>query len=119
MILLKKRKKTTIALITFLLFTYPIKSYTSPHHKINIKYWYDCDTCITFKEEKIRLACIDTPEMKSPKADSKKAKKAKDFLNNLIANNKVLIISITKDKHGRTGGKLFKNGSNIKKLIID
>ena len=55
---------------------------------------------------------MDTPEMKNPKADPKKAKKAKDFLNNLIANNEVLITRITKDRHGRTHGELFKNGSN-------
>ena len=65
------------------------------------------------------MACIDTPELKGPKANPQKAKEAKEFLNNLIANEEVYIRLITKDKYGRTVGELFKNGANIQKLIVE
>ena len=45
-----------------------------------IKNCYDGDTCTTIDGEKIRLACIDTPELKGRKAEPVQAKKAKDFL---------------------------------------
>tara|TARA_B100001063_G_scaffold235176_1_gene253452 strand:+ start:421 stop:624 length:204 start_codon:yes stop_codon:yes gene_type:complete len=39
-----------------------------------IKDCYDGDTCTTLKGEKIRLACIDTPELKGWNADPIPAK---------------------------------------------
>ena len=84
-----------------------------------IKDCYDGDTCTTSKGEKIRLACIDTPELKGWKADPITAKEARDFVNNLVANEKVSIKRITKDKYGRTVGELFKNGVNIQELIVE
>ena len=83
-----------------------------------IKDCYDGDTCTTLKGEKIRLACIDTPELKGWKADPIPAKEARDFVNNLIANEKVSIKRIKKDRYGRTVGELFKNGVNIQELIF-
>ena len=35
---------------------------------------YDGDTCTTIEGEKIRLACIDTPELKGKNADPASAK---------------------------------------------
>ena len=84
-----------------------------------IKDCYDGDTCTTLKGEKIRLACIDTPELKGWKADPIPAKEARDFVNKLVANKKVSIKRITKDKYGRTVGELFKNGVNIQELIVE
>ena len=84
-----------------------------------IKDCYDGDTCTTLKGEKIRLACIDTPELKGWKADPIPAKEARDFVNKLLANEKVSIKRITKDKYGRTVGELFKNGVNIQELIVE
>ena len=84
-----------------------------------IKECYDGDTCTTLKDEKIRLACIDTPELKGWKADPIPAKEAKDFVNKLLANQKVYIKRITKDKYERTVGELFKNGVNIQELIVE
>ena len=84
-----------------------------------IKDCYDGDTCTTLKDEKIRLACIDTPELKGWKADPIPAKEARDFVNRLLANEKVSINRITKDKYGRTVGELFKNGVNIQELIVE
>jgi len=84
-----------------------------------IKECYDGDTCTTFKGEKIRLACIDTPELKGWKADPIPAKEAKDFVNRLVANQEVSIKRITNDRYGRTVGELLKNEVNIQELIVE
>ena len=84
-----------------------------------IKSCYDGDTCTTINGEKIRLACIDTPELKGKKANPIEAKKAKIFLNNLIANKEVNIRRINNDRYGRTVAELFKNDVNIQKLIVE
>ncbi len=78
-----------------------------------IKNCYDGDTCTTIDGERIRLACIDTPEIKGKKADPITAKEPRDFLNNLLVNKKVSIKRITKDRYGRTVAELFKNGLNL------
>ena len=99
---------------------------TSVSSKINaelpttiIKNCYDGDTCSTIDGEVIRLACIDTPEIRGKKADPIAAKKARDFLNNFVSNKKVSIRRITNDRYGRTVGELFRNGINIQELIVE
>ncbi len=72
--------------------------------EIIIKDCYDGDTCTSSEGEKIRLACIDTPEIKGKKAKPKEAIAAKIFLNELIKGEKVLIRRVTEDKYGRTVG---------------
>ena len=84
-----------------------------------IKSCYDGDTCTASKGEKIRLACIDSPELKGDKANPIPAKKARDYLNNLIANKLVSIKRITFDKYGRTVAELYKDEINIQKLLVD
>ncbi len=84
-----------------------------------IKSCYDGDTCTTIDGEKIRLACIDTPELKGKKAKPIPAIEARDFINDLLVNEKVSIRRITKDRYGRTVAELFKNNINIQKLIVD
>ena len=79
---------------------------------------YDGDTCTTIDGEKIRLACIDTPELKGKKAEPIAAKEARDFMNNLVSNEKVSIKRITTDKYGRTVAELFKNDINVQELIV-
>ena len=59
---------------------------------------YDGDTCTTTSGEKIRLACIDTPEIRGPRADPEPAKAARDFLNSYVAGEEVSIRRITKDR---------------------
>ena len=86
---------------------------------IFIKDCYDGDTCATLKGEKIRLACIDTPELKGWNADPVPAQEATDFVNKLLAYEEVSIKRITNDKYGRTVGELFKNEVNIQKLIVE
>ena len=86
---------------------------------IIIKSCYDGDTCSTIAGEKIRLACIDTPEIKGNKTNPIAANESKYFLNNLVANKKVSIRRITYDRYGRTVGELFSNGINIQELIVE
>ena len=80
---------------------------------------YDGDTCTTKNGEKIRLACIDAPEIKGKNAEAIKAKKSKEFLNNLVLNKKVFIKRITTDRYGRTVAELFNGYINIQKLLVD
>ncbi len=86
--------------------------------KVFIKNCYDGDTCTTYKGEIIRLACIDTPELKGRNANPRPAKSAKDFLNAIVANQEVFIKRITKDRYGRTVAELFKDEKNIQELIV-
>ena len=67
----------TIALSSF-------ESVIASLSNVFIKDCYDGDTCTTLKGEKIRLACIDTPELKGKRADPIPAKEARDYLNNLV-----------------------------------
>ena len=109
--------KKTI-LISFLLLSFSSETNAKLPTTI-IKSCYDGDTCTTIDGEKIRLACIDTPELKGRKAKPIPATKARDFLNDLLVNEKVSIRRITKDRYGRTVAELFKNNINIQKLIVD
>ena len=84
-----------------------------------IKSCYDGDTCTTIDGEKIRLACIDTPELKGKKADPIVAKEENDFLNNLVSNKKVSIMRITNDRYWRNVDESFKIGINIQELIVE
>ena len=84
-----------------------------------IRNCYDGDTCTTIDGEKIRLACINTPELKGKKADPISAKEARDFLNKLLVNKKVSIRRITKDRYGRTVAELFNNNINVQELLVN
>ena len=107
-------------IIFLILLTFSLnQAYASKIQEVIIKNSYDGDTCTTSKGEKIRLACIDTPELKGPKAKPIEAKRSKDFLNNLVANKQISLKRITKDRYGRTVGELFKNGLNIQKMIVE
>ena len=95
------------------------QAYSSTLPKVIIQNCYDGDTCTTTNGEKIRLACIDTPELRGPRAKPFEAKESKDFLNNLVANKQISLKRITKDRYGRTVGELFKNGLNIQEMIVE
>ena len=84
-----------------------------------IRSCYDGDTCTAVDGEKIRLACIDTPEINGKDANKIPAEEARDFLNQLVANKKVSIKRITKDRYGRTVAEIFKDGINIQELIVE
>ena len=72
-----------------------------------IKSCYEGDTCTTIDGEKIRLACRDTPELKGKKAKPIPGTEARDFLNDLLVNEKVSIRRITKDRYGRKNSRIF------------
>ena len=84
-----------------------------------IKDCYDGDTCTSTSGEKIRLACIDTPEIRGKKAKPVEAKEARDFLNSLVRGNKVSIKRITEDKYGRTVGELSLEDENLQQKMVN
>ena len=85
---------------------------------ITIKDCYDGDTCTSSEGEKIRLACIDTPEIRGKRAKPNEAIAAKNFLNEKIKGKKVSIRRVTEDKYGRTVGELSFNGENLQELLV-
>ena len=104
-------------LVIFLVISFSSEAY-SALPTIIIKSCYDGDTCTTTDGEKIRLACIDTPELEGKRAEPAAAKEARDYLNNLVSNKKVSIRRITNDRYGRTVGELFINGINVQEVIV-
>ena len=104
-------------LVIFLVISFSSEAYSALPTTI-IKSCYDGDTCTTTDGEKIRLACIDTPELEGKRADPIPAEKAKDFINYLLVNEKVSIRRITNDRYGRTVAELFKNDINVQEIIV-
>ena len=72
--------------------------------EITIQDCYDGDTCTSREGEKIRLACIDTPEIRGKRAKPNEAIAARNSLNEMIKGKKVSIRRVTEDKYGRTVG---------------
>ena len=105
-------------LIIYIFFINFLKLTSASFPSILIQNCYDGDTCTTSEGEIIRLACIDTPEIKGRNSDLIPAIAARNFVNNLIANKKVFIKRITKDKYGRTVAELFLGDINIQELIV-
>ena len=87
--------------------------------EITIKDCYDGDTCTSSAGEKIRLACIDTPEIRGKRAKPDEAIAARNFLNEMIKGKKVSIRRVTEDKYGRTVGELSFNGENLQQLLVN
>ena len=79
---------------------------------------YDGDTCTTTTGERVRLACIDTPELVGKRAEPAPAKAARDHLRNLVVGKKVGIRRITKDRYGRTVAELFVANANVGQSLI-
>tara|TARA_X000001036_G_scaffold410623_1_gene422640 strand:- start:367 stop:831 length:465 start_codon:yes stop_codon:yes gene_type:complete len=86
---------------------------------ITIESCYDGDTCTTNKGEKIRLACIDTPELSGKKADPIPAKASRDYLNDLVTGSTITIRRITEDRYGRTVAELYKGPMNIQEHLVE
>ena len=87
--------------------------------EITIKDCYDGDTCTSSEGEKIRLACIDTPEIRGERAKPTEAVAARDFLNEMIRGEMVTIRRVTEDRYGRTVGELSFNGENLQQLLVE
>ena len=98
------------------LITYPS---TPELPSVTIQSCYDGDTCTTTEGEKIRLACINTTELRGKKADPIPAQAARDYLNNLIAGSTVTIRRITEDRYGRTVAELSQDLMNIQEDIVE
>ncbi len=86
---------------------------------VTIQSCYNGDTCTTTDGEKIRLTCIDTPELRDKKADPIPAKAAKDYLNDLVAGSTITIRRITEDRYGRTVAELSKGPMNIQEHLVE
>ena len=74
---------------------------------------YDGDTCTTTTGERVRLACIDTPELSGKRAEPVAASAARDHLRGLVVSKKVGIRRITEDRYGRTVAELFVGKRNV------
>ena len=105
-----------LCLFVMLLIPKAVLSQTS--EKVVIASCYDGDTCTSSTGEKIRLACIDTPELRGENADPIPAKATRDHLSELVVGRKVTIRRITTDRYGRTVAELFVNGSNIQQQLV-
>ena len=86
---------------------------------VTIQSCYDGDTCTTSQGEKIRLACIDTPEIRGKRSDPIPAKAARDYLNNLVKGKEVNIRRVTEDRYGRTVGELTIDGMNLQQNLVN
>ena len=65
------------------------------------------------KEIKIRLVEIDAPEMNQPFGAQ-----SKNFLNRLLYQKDVTLISQGEDRYGRTLGEIYANGESANALMI-
>ena len=114
--------KDVIFLISFFILYYSFLNYNANSQQkipsVIVEKCYDGDTCTTESGEKIRLACIDAPEIRGKNADPLKAEASKEFINNLLSNKKVKIKRIDTDKYGRTVAEIFVEGTNIQKLMV-
>ena len=85
---------------------------------VTIKSCYDGDTCRTTSGEKIRLACIDTPELRGKGAQPERAKAARDRLRGMVVGRSVNLRRITTDRYGRTVGELYVYGMNVQQAMV-
>ena len=79
---------------------------------------YDGDTCTTTTGERVRLACIDTPELVGKRAEPVLAKAARDHLKGLVVGENVGIRRITEDRYGRTVAELFVGATNVQREMV-
>jgi len=79
---------------------------------------YDGDTCTTTTGERVRLACIDIPELRGKRAEPVPAKAARDHLRCLVVGKKVGIRRITKNRYGRTLAELFVGETNVQRQMV-
>ena len=85
---------------------------------VTIMSCYDGDTCRTTSGEKIRLACIDTPELKGQGTQPQRAKAARDRLRGMVVGRSVSFRRITIDRYGRTVGELYVDGMNVQQAMV-
>ena len=108
----------SLGLCFFAVLLIPKAVLSQTSEKVVITSCYDGDTCTSSTGEKIRLACIDTPELRDERANPIPAKAARDHLRELVVGRKVTIRRITTDRYGRTVAELFVNGSNVQQQLV-
>tara|TARA_Y100001933_G_C18632315_1_gene410923 strand:- start:233 stop:577 length:345 start_codon:yes stop_codon:yes gene_type:complete len=79
---------------------------------------YDGDTCTTTTGERVRLACIDTPELVGKRAKPVPARAARDYLRELVVGKEVYIRRITEDRYGRTVAELSLGTTNVQQEMV-
>ena len=79
---------------------------------------YDGDTCTTTTGERVRLACIDAPELVGKRSKPVAAKAARDHLRGLVVGKKVGVRRITEDRYGRTVAELFLGKINVQQEMV-
>ena len=97
----------------------PEEGYKSKYPKVKIEKCYDGDTCTSSDGEKIRLACIDAPELKDDDTENIKGNLSRIYLNKLISGKILEIKRLDIDRYGRTVAELFFEDKNIQKSIVD
>jgi len=86
--------------------------------EVKIDRCYDGDTCTSTSGEKIRLACIDTPELRGDRAEPIPARAARNYLRSYLAGKTITIRRITTDRYGRTVAELFADGVNVQEQLV-
>lgn len=84
---------------------------------------YDGDTITIGESEKVRLMCIDTPEIRTNhhgRADTETAIKARDYLRSLILGQDVVVARYGKDYFKRTLARIYlKDGREVNQIMIE
>ena len=107
-----------ISLSFFMLLALVSCSLSSNSSSALIDSCYDGDTCRTSSGERIRLACIDAPELRGKMADPVRGKAARDYLRSLVTKRIVGIRRINTDRYGRTVAELFVDEDNVQQLLV-
>ena len=79
---------------------------------------YDGDTCTTTSGERVRLACINSPELRGNRAEPVPAKAARNHLRDLVEGKRVEIRRITEDRYKRTVAELFVGETNFQREMV-
>ena len=79
---------------------------------------YDGDTCAITTGERVRLACINSLELRGKRAEPVPAKAARDHLRDLVVGKKVGIRRLTEDRYGRTVAELFLGTTNVQQEMV-
>ena len=84
--------------------------------EVYVRKVYDGDTVTLSDGEKVRLACIDTPELNRPQNEAAMA--ARDYLRQQVLGKTVNISRITTDRYGRTVAEIYRDGQNMNELMV-
>ena len=110
-------RRLTAALITVALLS---SAWAAPARaaSVTIRSCYDGDTCRTTNGERIRLACIDTPELRGKYAQPAATTAARDHLRGFLDGKAITVRRITTDRYGRTVGELYADGTNVQQEMV-